>query len=1858
MESTVANIGLTSKPQWFYGIQHVIITLVIWLWCAGYSPIAASIPATITNQATISYVPPNGTPLTIESGIVTAKVSSAPPAPKIELSKTATAPKPVSGQPNTYDITYTIQVKNTGDGIAPKFKLADNLNCTFRTHENPMPITAWQLLTKPQITGDLQLNSGYTGKSACPTTKTLDYDSSPVVQLVDGHTDLASGRSADITFTVRITLATNLQRTERQFKNLAIGAYLNNQKQLVTASAANVVTPLDPSGVVYNSATREPVSGVIVKFFRDKNTNNTGINAVDCTASITKEQLFNPFGIRYIENTDGSVSMITSADGQYSFYLNAPDACRYHLAVTPPNANWLWPSINIKVTQGIAPAGFVQAQPTAPVDSQDSTYYLDFNFNTVNSDVWNNHIPIDPKSADGGGGILLSKESNKNVAELGDSIVYKLTLQNASGSTLDNVQVKDILPRGFSLISNSSRLDGVVLPEPAGPPGAELNYNLTGLNWANDTSIILTYQVRIGVGTAIDKSSVNIAQATSGVLVSNQASSSIIVTGGVFSDDAYIIGKVYLEDCNADKVQGDKELGVPGVRLFMEDGTNVVTDVEGKYSLYGLSPITHVLKVDNATLPKGAHLMVLSNRNSGKGDSRFVDLKKGELHKADFAINSCKADTVVQDVIQRRKALEVRSIQDGTAILSQRFNASYTEFNTIDPRTQPATGILTPTGPQALSGLNNVSKANDPFYQKGMSPDANSALGNINTPLATVSKANDSVFQTAVPSALTQPLVQQRLNNTFAQRPSIIALEDVIKNLDNSPGFIAVKEGDTLPNRVVNIRVKGLLGSIFSLSVNGNEQSLLRVGKKSKIVDKQLEAWEYVGISLQPGKNTLQLKILDSFGNARETRSLSLIAPGDAGHIEIDAPLTAIADSKTLVKVTVRLVDDHGIPVTVRTPLTLELDRGTWVNEDLNPNEPGVQAFIEGGLTEVTILPPSDPGDSIVRASTGGLEQQVKIAFLPELRPLIGAGIIEGVVNFNGAGKINVNAPNAYDAFERELRNISTSGTDVSGAGRAAFFFKGTIKGEYLLTTAYDSDKDTKQRLFRDIQPDKFYPIYGDSSIKGFDAQSTQRFYLRVDKQKSYLLYGDFTTSDNSVDRKLSQYSRSATGLKGHYENGKFIANGWVSHDNLSQVVIEIPANGTSGPYKISGLDTLYENSEKIDILVRDRNQPTVILETIPMNRFIDYSIDLVTKEIFFKTNVRGFDDNLNPRTIRVIYESVRGGKSFLKGGVDTRVKVTDNIELGASYARDDNPQQKTQVMGSTAIIKLGEKTTLIGEVARTDTGENKGVANNGGFFAQSNGNSGFLGAGISSQGNAGFGGQSNSSLGGGYINQNTADITGAGWAERLELLHEGADLKVKAQIVHADQNFNNPSAGFTNGRTEGTANLKYQLTKQTSLIGQGVYSKDSINGGMRFGALAGIEHIFNDWLKAEFGMRAVHQALANGQQLGSGLSPGSSLVGVSDDYLTVRGKLSAKLPWIQGADVYTEAEQDVLDINKHLFAVGGGYLVNDKTRLYARYEFISSLNSLYAFNSTQRNNQAVIGVESAYSKDGRLFSEYRLRDAINGREAQSAMGLRQTWTLFNGLRVGGGFEMTHAFAGQPGSDSTAITSLAEYTADPRYKLTGSLEARFANSGNSYLNTMGLSYKINKDWSLLARNGLSVQENKLDSSELWRTRQQIGVAWRQVDNNRWNALGRYEHRLEQQKGGRDPYREDSHIGSTHLNYQPRRDLIASGRYAVKWSEQERNNNISKGLTHLLYGRATWDFMPDWDISVQSGLLKDQQAIQFSEGIELGYQVINDLWASVGYNLQGFDGGALKGTDYTAQGFYIRARFKFDENLFN
>ena len=82
-----------------------------------------------------------------------------------------------------------------------------------------------------------------------------------------------------------------------------------------------------------------------------------------------------------------------------------------------------------------------------------------------------------------------------------------------------------------------------------------------------------------------------------------------------------------------------------------------ITDGNGQYSLYGIKPGNHVIKVDPITLPDGVSLKPTDNRHMADANSRLVDLRTGEFHRADFVASCPKEEAeYVFEQIQARNA--------------------------------------------------------------------------------------------------------------------------------------------------------------------------------------------------------------------------------------------------------------------------------------------------------------------------------------------------------------------------------------------------------------------------------------------------------------------------------------------------------------------------------------------------------------------------------------------------------------------------------------------------------------------------------------------------------------------------------------------------------------------------------------------------------------------------------------------------------------------------------------------------------------------------------------------------------------------------------------------------------------------------------------------------------------------------------------------------------------------------------------------------------------------------------------------------------------------------------------------------
>jgi uncharacterized repeat protein (TIGR01451 family) len=426
--------------------------------------------------------------------------------------------------------------------------------------------------------------------------------------------------------------------------------------------------PVDPSGVVYDSGLRQPVPGSVVTLEPE------GV----CTGWNPATGLVGA-NLGGYAISGGRVSMTVGAEGFYQFLFapSAPASCTWRLLVTPPVGysfvSAVIPPAAGPLVPGGAPGSVFNVQPqaappTGPVGGA-TTYFLTLTTGSGGANIIHNHIPLDPALPTA---ISLLKTGDKAAAELGDSVRYSITVSVTAGALPRQTTVVDRLPAGFTYIRGTAMVGDTPLADPAGGLGPTLAFNLGPMPASRQ--LVLRYRVRVGVG-AMQGDGINRAQAQAcgvpggcvdsrftplaGSVATNESAFRVRVNAGVFTTDACVLGKIFV-DCNNNHVQEREELGIPGVRLVMQDGTTLISDSEGKYSVCGVAAKSAVLKVDPITLPRGARLTTSSNRNLGDANSLWLDLKNGELHRADFVEGSC-SNTVLEQVKARRAQGEVRA---------------------------------------------------------------------------------------------------------------------------------------------------------------------------------------------------------------------------------------------------------------------------------------------------------------------------------------------------------------------------------------------------------------------------------------------------------------------------------------------------------------------------------------------------------------------------------------------------------------------------------------------------------------------------------------------------------------------------------------------------------------------------------------------------------------------------------------------------------------------------------------------------------------------------------------------------------------------------------------------------------------------------------------------------------------------------------------------------------------------------------------------------------------------------------------------------------------------------------------------
>jgi uncharacterized repeat protein (TIGR01451 family) len=823
--------------------------------------------------------------------------------------------------------------------------------------------------------------------------------------------------------------------------------------------------------------------------------------------------------------------------------------------------------------------------------------------------VYNSDIPVDPYY---GTPLSLQKATDRDVVSQGEFVIYTLGFSNNMRQALIGAELLDRPPHGVTLVPGSVMLDGEPLEDPARGQGGDMLFDLgqIGPLSEHELTYVMHFTAAAREGRNENTAVLSGRQAGTGTLRESNVARAMVRldnSGGVLARQGTVIGSVFM-DCDANGIRGDvSEPGIPGVRIVTQEGLTVVTDIDGKYSLYGLRPVTHAFLVQNETLPEDTRVQVTRTNDLGLGGSRLIPLRRGEMRAEHFAVAECTPEALAE-VAERREHFKENQ-----------------KVNSLNAADMPIEGAHAPNrSSRGESGIATTTQLTPNMLT------ADKALA-----------ANVAVVAGAA-----------------ARRQS---LDEMIRTLDFELGFVDLEEGQTVDRNTQNIRVKGKADLTLALMLNGRELGADRVGERTSWEKNNVQALEYIAVKLGAGKNTLTLIGKDGFGIERARKDITLMAPGTPAKYEIILPETASASPGSVVPVVVRVLDVRGMPVPASGTVTLHARLGLWDVDDIRAGTPGVQAYLDNGEATFDLIPPQVSGSDLVTVTGAFGSIEATIIFTPDLDERILIGVIEGAVSLgnNSDGLLD---KDQFSSFE-----------DTATGVRGEVYLKGAIRGDALLTLRYSSDRDTEDRLFRDIRGDQYYPVYGDNSERGQDAQSSENLFVKVEKGRSYILYGDIAIEPESSAYKLDGMRRVTTGAKGHWENDKVSVTVFGARTAQEQMVQEIRGRGVSGPYDLN-LSGYVQGSERVEVLVRDEQGDDVLTST-PMRRGTDYILDFFRNTITFDAPVRQFDLDGNPVSIRVTYEVENEGaeKYWLYGG-EANYAVGERTTIGARAVHADAP--------------------------------------------------------------------------------------------------------------------------------------------------------------------------------------------------------------------------------------------------------------------------------------------------------------------------------------------------------------------------------------------------------------------------------------------------------------------------------------------------------------------------------------------------------------------------------------------------------
>mgnify|MGYP003571115796 CR=1 FL=1 len=1007
---------------------------------------------------------------------------------------------------------------------------------------------------------------------------------------------------------------------------------------------------------------------------------------------------------------------------------------------------------------------------------------------------------------------------------------------------------------------------------------------------------------------------------------------------------------------------------------------------------------------------------------------------------------------------------------------------------------------------------------------------------------------------------------------------------------DSGPGFRNLSDGMHISIPVVS--VTGTLDERLQprLLLNGNEVPAERLGMK--IPDKDAGQIHYTWLGLElpdTGDYQLELQGIGPFGNTRFSRAITLTRTSDIKRIRAATPVENVADGKTPIRLPLTIEDMSGREIQSRVELRLLNGDLTPMSiagraDDLSPQRAVVQvdsdgvAWFEPVATAGTYRIQLGANDDV---ASDTLEVQVK----PALRDWIMVGFARGSIG--------------HSTLEDNISALPDAEEDTYTDGEAAFFARGRIKGEWLLTMAYDSRREEDDApLGGQFDPNQWYVLYGDSAQRQQEAASSEKLYLRIERDNFYALFGDYDT-DLTVT-ELSRYQRTLTGFKTELRDDNISASLFAAQTAQAYVRRDIRGDGTSGLYRLGDRD-IVPGSETVRIEVRDRFNNTLV-KTESRARYLDYSIDYTDGTLFFREPVLSQDGDFNPVFIVVEYELDNGRENTSGGG---RVAIHDSgktLELGVTAIHEGTEGREADLQGIDLTWKPDDNHEVRVEMAGTERQEDA-----------------------------------------------TTDVDGNAWLG--EYLYQSSRLDGRVRVEQQDADFGiGQQAASESGARQVSGEVRYRIhehytveseARRQTLLGAD-QQRDSVEGRLNY---------HRDTLKVWGGARTARDQIG-AEQYDSDLA----LAGISQSFLDKRVTLRASGETAIGGEARNNDYPNKLTL-------GADYRVNAIATLFASQELAwgeeyRALESRVGSRITPWKGGTLVS-DVGHSEDEfgpRLFSHAGLYQRLQLSARWSAdLAMDRAQTLHDGTRNPGFDDARRDPAsGTDSQDYTALAAGLGYR-DSVWQWNGRIENRQSDISDKWNLLSALHHRLDGANTVIGR--LSHRDEKLHGgADEWETALELSLSHR-PDASPWWMLNRTRlvlDGLDDDFGSRHGQRLVNNLtGNFSANDYHQLALMYGARYV---REAIRDDSYS-GYSDLVSGEYRYHIGRHWDIGARASLLTSHRSnvSDDSYGVMVGVSPVRDVWISLGYNFRGFYDADFDQANSRVAGVVLDFRIKFDQN---